>query len=203
MKSIIPIYLAVEDVLSEAVIRKTLITSTVKYSIGCCYGKKGKDYLKKLLPGLNNSSKGTPHIVIVDLDKTVCAPLLVKQWMPKAKQNNNLIFRIAVQEIESWILAHRTAVSIFLGISVNMIPQKTDTINNPKEFLIGLAKRSRYRNIRDSIVPKPKSTAKIGPDYNGILTDFVNKNWLSNEAIVHSDSLSKAVSAFNQFKPIY
>ena len=44
-----------------------------------------------------------------------------------------------------------------------------DEIENPKQFLMQLAAKSRKREVREAIVPSPGSTASIGPDYNGKL----------------------------------
>lgn len=195
--------MAVEDSLSEAVLRKIIKSSINRYSIGHCYGKRGKDCLRKLLQSLNRNKTCCPFIVVVDLDNDECAPSLIKQWLPCGKQNNDLVLRIAVREIESWVLAHRKAFSKYFGVSINKIPCNTDSIIDPKEFLIGLTKTSKIKNVRESIVPKPNSTAKIGPDYNGVLIEFVSKCWKPNEAKLCSNSLLKAVENINRFIPRY
>ena len=76
-----------------------------------------------------------------------------KKWLPYPK-HPNLLFRVAVKEVEAWLLAHRAAFATFLGISDKFIPQEqVDTIPDPKQFLINLAAKSKKRKVRDAIVP--------------------------------------------------
>jgi len=72
----IPIHIAVEDPLSEAVLRKILICSNRPYIVGSCFNRGGFGYLKKNIRGFNNAAKGTPFLVLTDLDRTECAPVL-------------------------------------------------------------------------------------------------------------------------------
>ena len=201
MNNVIPINLAVEDVLSEAVLMSVLQQSDRPYEVGNCYMRGGFGYLKKNIKGFNNAAKGTPFLVLTDLDRMECAPLLIQEWLPIPK-HNKLIFRIAVREVESWLLADRSAFAKFLGIKGNLIPFNPDELDDPKRSLIKLAAKSRKRSLRESIVPAAGSTAKIGPDYNGTLSGFVRKNWNVKEAAKHSPSLKKALNAVKLFQPV-
>lgn len=195
------INLAVEDTLSEAVIRTMLIQSNRNFSIGVCLNRGGYGYLKKIISGLNNAAKGTPYFVLTDLDRGDCPLALIAQWLPQP-QHPNLIFRIAVREVEAWVLAHKAAFSEYLGIAKQKIPDNVDTISDPKQFLINLARKSRKRAIRDAIVPASNSTAQIGKDYNAPLISFVQDFWKADQAIEHSESLSRAMAAIRRFEPI-
>jgi hypothetical protein len=196
----IPINLAVEDALSEAVLKEMLRQSQRPFSIGTCLNRGGYGYIKKIIPGLNNAAKGMPYFVLTDLDNAECPLSLISSWLTHQK-HPNLIFRIAVKEVEAWLLADRDAFSNFLGISTDLIPENVDLIGDPKQFLINLARKSRNRTLRDAIVPLPNSTAKIGRDYNGQLVQFINQKWKVELAKVHSQSLEKAVNAINSFEP--
>jgi len=192
--------LAVEDSLSEAVLRRIIEQSRQQYAIGFCYCGGGYIYLKQKIPGFNNAAKGTPFIVLADLEAE-CPPSQIRSWLPVDRQPN-LMFRIAVREIESWLLADRTGFAAFLGISKSLLPRNADEINDPKQRLIGLAKRSRKRARREAIVPSPNSTAKIGRGYNGELASFVRDAWNIEEAMKNSDSLRRTVNAIGKFQPI-
>ena len=157
----IPINIAVEDDLSEAVLKEILKQSQRPFSVGSCLKRGGYGYLKKILPGINRAAKGSPYLVLTDLDNNDCPLALLTNWLSCPK-NSNLIFRVAVVEVEAWLLAHREAFADFLGISVGLIPDNTDSVPNPKQFLINLTKKSRKRSLRDAIVPAKNSTAKIG-----------------------------------------
>lgn len=198
----IPINLAVEDDLSEAVLKEILKQSQRPFSIGSCLKRNGYGYLKKILPGVNQAAKGSPYLVLTDLDKNECPLAVLSDWLPCPK-HPNLIFRVAVVEVEAWLLAHREAFAEFLGISVNLIPHNIDSEPDPKRLLIELTKRSRRRSLRDAIVPPQGSTAKIGRDYNGQLIQFVNQNWQANTARACSRSLDRAMNAIAHFEPTW
>lgn len=99
------------------------------------------------------------------------------------------------------VLADRTGIASFLGISKTKIPLNTDAIPDPKQLLINLAKKSRKRDLREAIVPLPNTTAKVGPDYNGQLSNFVDKLWNIKDATKNSFSLHRAVNAIRKFQP--
>ena len=197
MSLLIPINLAVEDDLSEAVLRRILQT---RYDVGVCYKRGGFGYLKKTIRGFNNASKGMPHIVLTDLDRGGCAPALIKEWL-SVPIHHNLLFRVAVREVESWVLADRDRFAKFLGIRKTLVPVNVDAIDDPKKCLINLARNSRKRNLREDIVPTEGSTAKQGPDYNGRLKSFVEEFWNPYEAMHNSPSLRRTIRAVEKFQP--
>lgn len=198
----IPINLAVEDDLSEAVLKEMLKQSQRPFSVGICLKRRGSGYLKKNLPGINHAAKGSPYLVLTDLDKTECPLALITQWLSHPK-HPNLIFRVAVREVEAWLLAHREAFAQFLGISGSLIPEDVESVPDPKQLLINLTKKSKKRYLRDAIMPAPNSTAKIGKDYNGQLIQFVNQNWQIELAKTHSRSLERAINAIAHFEPTW
>ena len=202
VNKVIPIHLAVEDPVSEFVLKVMLQQSGRNYAIGSCFGRSGFGYLKKSINGFNNAAKGTPFLILTDLDQTDCPPLLINEWL-SAPKHNNLLLRIAVREVEAWLLAHRSAFAAFLGIRETLIPNHPDELIDPKRFLIELTAKSRKRRLRDAIIPTAGSTARIGPDYNGQLISYVQNKWKVKEAINHSQSLSKAFHAMRTFQPVF
>lgn len=199
MTNPIPIYLAVEDILSEEIIKQIIIQSQRNFAIGKCYRKGGYGYLQKNIKGFNDAAKGTPFLVLTDLDKNECPLALIEEWLPYPK-NPNLLFRIAVREVESWVLAHREAFAEFLGIKKDLIPDDVDDLEDPKKKLINLARKSKKKA---DIVPAKGSTAKIGPDYNGQLITFVTNSWQVEEAAQSSPSLRRAYNAILNFEPTW
>ena len=197
----IPLNLAFEDTLSEAVLKKIISSSGRPYELGFSYSKGGFGYLKKNIHGFNNAAKGTPFLVLTDLDRYECPPKLLNDWFDVPK-HPNLLFRVAVKEVEAWLLADRDGFSKFAGISKNLIDIDIESIPNPKEYLISLAKRSSKRRIRDDIIPKPKSTATQGRNYNDRLIVFVNNLWNIRSAMGLSSSLQKTVATIQNFNPV-
>lgn len=198
----IPINLVFEDVLSEAVLKQMLKQSQRPFSVGNCLNQRGYGKIKKVISGLNHAAKGMPYLVLTDLDNAVCPLVILSEWLTQPK-HPNLLFRIAVKEVEAWLLAHREAFAEFLGISVDLIPADVDKVSDPKQLLINLAKKSKKRELREGIVPDRNSTAKIGKDYNGQLIQFVDRNWQVASAQTNSPSLERAMNAIVNFQPTW
>lgn len=198
----IPINLVFEDVLSEAVLKEMLKQSQRPFLVGSCFNQRGYGKIKKIISGLNHAANGMPYLVLTDLDNAECPLVIISEWLTQPK-HPNLLFRIAVKEVEAWLLAHREAFAEFLGISVSLIPSNVDEIPDPKQLLINLARKSKKRNLRDAIVPERNSTAKIGKDYNGQLIQFVQNNWQVEAAQVNSRSLQRAMNALINFQPTW
>jgi len=201
----IPINLACEDDLSLEVLLRLLNSSGVRSSDRCfSVGEKrpgrGYGYLKKTINGFNQASKYMPYLILTDLDDRECAPRLINEWLPQTR-NPNLIFRIAVREVESWLLADDAGFASFLGIAKRKLPRNPDDLCDPKATLINLARTSRKRDIIADIVPRPGSTAKQGPAYNDCLIPFVRDTWNPEKARQHSQSLEKALRALETFEP--
>lgn len=202
MDETIPILIAVEDALSEAVLRAMFEQSSRNFAVGNCLGHEGSGYLKKNMKKFNKAARGIPFFVLIDLDQTDCPPTFINRWLTVPK-HENLIFRITVREIESWLLAHREAFASFLGIQKSHIPLRPDDLEDPKSFLLKLTKKSKKQSMKKAILPAIGSTAKIGPDYNGVLISFVYNFWQVKEALKNSPSLKRAFSAIKTFKPVW
>lgn len=198
----IPINLVYEDALSEAVLRKLIASSGKNYQIGISYNGYGWGGIKNKIKGFNNAAIGMPYLVLTDLDQYECPPVLIRDWFD-SNIHNNLLFRVAVKEVESWLLACRDSFADYLGVSNLKIPVDVDAIQDTKQFLINLARRSRKRRIKLDVVPQEGSTAKVGPAYNDRLIYYVENIWDVNVACQNSLSLRKAFTAINNFKPIY
>ena len=198
----IPINLVFEDALSEAVLKQMLKQSQRPFSVGQCLNQRGYGKIKKIIYGLNYAAKGMPYLVLTDLDNAECPLVIISEWLTQPK-HPNLLFRIAVKEVEAWLLAHREGFAQFLGISVDLIPGDADRIPDPKQLLINLAKKSKKRNLREAIAPDRNSTAKIGKDYNGQLIHFVNQSWQVASAQTNSPSLERAMNALMNFQPTW
>lgn len=196
----VPINLAVEDELSEAVLRVILHQTQRRFAIGRCYNRQGFGYLRKTIHGFNRAAKGTPFLVLTDLDKAPCPPDLIAEWLPVSR-HHNLLFRVAVKQVEAWVMGDYSGFAHFLGIRRDMVPVAVDAIQDSKRFLIDLARQSPRRDLRDDIVPPPDSTRKQGPNYNGRLIGFVQDSWNALVAQERSPSLQHTLRALEQFKP--
>lgn len=196
----IQVSLIAEGPLDEQVLRQLLAQTAPHLQVGVCYGKRGRDWMDINLNKYNLAARHWPFVALADLERTECPPDLLQAWFPRGK-HDNLQARIAVRMIEAWLLADREACAEFLGIAVHHIPQFLDDENHPKQLLVNLARRSRYRAIRDDIVPVPNTTGIVGKNYLGQLGKFVTENWQPERAQIHSYSLQRAIRALQQFHP--
>jgi hypothetical protein len=97
-------------------------------------------------------------------------------------------------------MADADGFSRFLGIKPSLFPFDMDSIDDPKRFLIQMAGKSKKKELRKAIAPKPGSNTRVGPDYNGVLISFVYSDWDITRAIKRSKSLKHAVDAINNFQ---
>jgi len=198
----IAINLVYEDSLSGSVLLKLLRNSRRDYLVGYCHRSGGYGWIKRKIDGLNKAARGMPYLILTDLDRAECPPALVREWRIENK-NHNLLFNVAVRQVEAWVLACRGRFAEFLGIREELIPSEVDEIPNAKRSLIDLARRSRKRNLRSDIVPPEGSTARVGPDYNGRLTQFVESMWDPNTAKAFSPSLRRTMEMLDEFQPLF
>ena len=109
-----------------------------------------------------------------------------------------MLLRIAVREVESWVLADRDGFHAFSGVAKSKIPADPDTLPDAKRTLINLMRGSRKRLFREAIVPA-SPTARIGPDYNGTLARMLAHYWQLDRAVPRSPSLASAFAAIRVF----
>jgi hypothetical protein len=196
----ITLNLVFEDQISEFIMMK-LVDKEKKYFVANSYSGGGFGYIKKNIMGFNEAAKSCPFFILTDLDTVDCAPSLIKDWI-KEPIHHNLIFRIAVREVEAWLLADIEGFSKYTGISKVNFPNSPEKIANPKAELINIIKRCRNRNIMEDILPK-NEFASIGPNYNGRLGEFVLKHWNASRAMNRSDSLKRAMQRLSNFNMVF
>lgn len=199
--STLPVHLAIEDPLSEAVLRRLLEHSRRNYAVGYAYGRSGYGYLKRTIRNWNRASRWTPFVVLTDLDNGLCADSLIADWLGADPKHSNLVFRVAVREVESWLLGDRANLARYLGVRPKLIPCDPDTLNDPKLALVDAARSSRSSDIKARVVPNKGSTARQGPDYNACLINFVHRYWSIDEASANSPSLKRAIDRIRTFEP--
>ena len=163
-------------------------------------GYQGKSDLERKTPELNRAANGITVFLLTDLDSSRdCLPGLTRSWI-KGTLNPRFFFRVAVMEIESWVMADRMGFAAFLSIPLHRIPSSTDSILNPKEFLISLARRSQKKTIREALVPVQGATLSVGSEYNTLLSEFVQDHWDLERAASASPSLKQTLDRLDREK---
>ena len=195
MKPPIPIYLAVEDDLSEGILRRLLQLRPVEYAVGTVFKKGGFGYLKKQTPAFNNLAKGCPVLLLTDLDARPCAPDLLKEWLA-VQRHKDFLLRVAVHEVEAWLLASGAGFGAFLGIRKDCSIEAPEELSDPKEMVLRIATSCPKRDIRDALVRRDSSGClKQGPAYNSALVSFVNNTWNPQAAESVCPSLKRMMAA--------
>jgi len=194
----IPINLVYEDDLSEYILTKLLNCFGSKYHTGHSYNGRGYGYIKSNINGFNQACVAIPFLVLTDLDANSCPPQLIASWFKKP-MHVNMIFRVAVTEVESWLLADIEGYAEFIGVSKANFPSDPEREIDAKRTLIRLTNRSRKRELKEDIIPL-NDNAKIGPNYNGRLMQFVFDYWDINRAMKRSSSLKRTYEKLESFE---
>jgi len=193
VKSEMIVSAAVEGMLDEAVLRRLIEDSGG--IPGSIYGKFGKSFLLEKLQAYNQAARFSPWVILVDLDHDDdCAPPFRKSVLPNPAPL--MCFRIAVREVETWLLADREHLAKFLSVDLLRIPHDPDALDSPKSAMVDLARHSRRGDVRENMVPRAGSGRKIGPAYTSVLVEFTRdatKGWRPQVAARKSDSLNRCL----------
>lgn len=192
------VMVAVEDELSAAVIRRLISETGRNFVVSGVFNARGYGQLKSGMGKFRNASHALPHIVLTDLDRYPCPPAMLAEWGATVLPAR-MLFRIAVREVEAWLLADRSGIADFLGVAKNKVPHNPEAVDDPKLCLINLARSGRRRRLAMEIVPESGSAASIGPLYNQRLSEFVGGTWSVANARSVSPSLDRALSRLSLF----
>ncbi len=182
--------MATEDELSEAVAGRLIEDAGAQCDAAYFVGRKGNTYLKNKMSDFMKIAH-RPVLILTDLDSSGCAPELRKQWLGSRANSGGVVFRIAVREVESWLLADRKGFAKWSGISIGKMLRDIEKEADPKRYLLGLA-RSARKDIRDELLPNARAAASQGFGYNRQLGGFARTLWSLDRAAEASDSLRRA-----------
>ena len=190
--------LLVEGALDEAVARRLGMECGLEVEEQA-YGKNGWTVVRSNVVRFNDASPPAPFLAMVDFmdvvreDKSLeCPAAVVQTWTPE--RHPNMLLRVVVREIESWLLADRQGMAEFLFIPIREIPLAPEDEEDPKRALINLARRSRNREVREGLVPQLGSTAKEGRWYNAEMERFIRSKWSPAAARTAAPSLDKCMT---------
>jgi hypothetical protein len=181
---------AVEGLVDRAV--ATALLHHVRLQAGPVHVKGGKPNLLARLDGYNNAARFSPWLVLVDLDRhDECAAAFVRQHLPDPAAGMHL--RVAVRQVESWLMADAEELSTFLSVPRSSVPSDPDRCEDAKRDMVMLSGRSRRRLVRDEMLPRPRSGRAVGPAYTSRLIEFVSTRWRPEHAAMRSESLERCV----------
>ncbi len=197
------LYLVSENALSEDVMKRLVSHNCpARQFIFHSLIKRGRGNIKKKFHSYNTPGNPLPFFVLVDLDTDRCAPELIDNWTNRPLRQN-LIFRVAEREVESWLLADTEGFCEFTGVPHDLVRGRVsnpDNLESPKETLISLVNRSRRRELKRDIVRESHTSFKQGPAYNTRLGEYVFRHWDVSRAAEKSSSLNRACNALRNFR---
>lgn len=201
----IPVSIVTEDRLSEGLARRILEDAPHPFSIQASYpdmsrraAVAGNSYIHQKIEGFNTAAAHVPFFVLLDLDRRACAPSYLLELLPRGVAKYMMI-RIAITEVESWVLADRDAFSTFFSVARDHVSRSPDELPDAKLALFASIRKSRSRKIKEAILPSGP-TASHGPDYNGTLLKFIREAWHIDRATAGSPSLARARQAAASFR---
>lgn len=190
--------LLVEGRLDEAMGRR--LAAECGLVVERVYGKQGWRAVRDKIKAFNKAAKFAPCFALVDFMDTQieCPPGIVTTWTPD--RHANMVFRVVVRELESWILADREAAAKFLHVPINRLPQLPEMDPDPKHLLIGIARRSRSARVKTALVPRQGASATVGPEYNPFMEHFILDEWRPAVARAIAPSLDKCLTRLEELR---
>jgi hypothetical protein len=154
--------------------------------------------MRSRLPRYQQASHVMRHVLLADLDRHACPPELLHAWSARSEPRR-LMVRIAVREVEAWLLGDRTGVASWLQVPVAKVPAAPEAELDPKAVLLALGRRSRSRRFASEFCPAPGSSASQGPLYNDHVARFVRDHWDLATARYVAPSLDRACKRIQEW----
>ena len=195
MSEALAVSAAVEGIVDDAVVRRLLEDAGAQPDVVYIVG--GKANLRQRARAYNQAAQHRPWVLLVDLNHEAdCVPALRALWLPKPAPW--MVFRVAVREVESWLLADTQNMAEFLGVSIAKVPRTPDQLDDPKRAVVALARRSTKRQVREDMVPREGSGRSEGPAYASRMIEFAQRRWRPSVAAGRSNSLRRCRDALRR-----
>jgi hypothetical protein len=176
------------------------IMQHVDVAAGPTYGRSGNTCIRNRMPGFINAANHSPWLVIVDLNSDGdCVPPLSRSWVP-APSPNLLCFRMAVREVEAWLMGDADTLAKFLSVSAGRLPNDPESLPDPKQSMVEIARRSRKRAIWQDMCPRPGSGRVTDPAYTSRLIEYASTTWRPDVAAQSSPSLERALMCLERVR---
>jgi len=151
---------------------------------------------------LNLAKAGIFTLALTDLDAAECAPNLIRDWFSFSLGGPidlpaTVVFRVAVREVEAWLLADRGNLARFLQIPEPNFSSAPEDLPDPKGHLLNVLARKGRKKWQREMLPQ-SATASIGPEYNRRLSEFIRTRWDPCRAARTARSLARAIEALRR-----
>lgn len=166
--------------------------------VGTVFGKRGVDYLVSRAQGFAIRGRYSPILILADfMDLREPCPVVARRDLVATDYPLALV-RLAVNEIESWLLASRPELARYLGVSISRVPAAPDDVADPKRELVNIARCSPRPRIREMFVPREGYSSVVGAGYVDGFQEFLAGHWSLESAAERSPSFRKFVERSRQ-----
>lgn len=188
------IALATEDELSEAIGLRLIAESPFHEADVLPLRRNGSGYLKSKVESWRQLAGQQVVLLLTDLDQIDCPVALRNEWLGTRPVPDRLLLRIAVREIESWVLADHDAMRKLIG-DRGKLPPAPDELGDPKAFLLNIVRKYAPRDVKQDLLAERGAMASQGLGYNRRLVAWVKSDWSPDRAAARSPSLLRARQA--------
>lgn len=159
---------------------------------------RGKPKLDPKLVGIQRScGPHSPWVALRDLDHDAeCGGALVESLLPE--RSSFMEFRVAVRQVEAWLLADRAAFASYFAVSAARLPRAPDECSDAKRVLVDVCSTSSKSAVRLDMTPRRGSGRKVGPGYEGMIIAFADAAWDPRRAASESPSLARAMNRIGE-----
>lgn len=182
--------LGTEDELSESIGKRLLSEAGTHLDPWPFLRRGGSGYLRSKMKSWRELSNQQCVVLLTDLDNATCAVELLNDWHGADPRPPNLHIRVAVREVESWLLADHQGMRSLLGKPAPL-PADPDSLADPKEFFLGLVAKYASKAVKEDLLVRRGAVASQGLGYNALLSSFAFDTWNPERAAARSASLRR------------
>ncbi|SFU63408.1 hypothetical protein [Alicyclobacillus macrosporangiidus] len=197
---ILPAMVVVEGIADEAIVNRLLAHIGLTDGWYRLWNTGGKTKILSKLQAYNLAARRQPWFVLLDLDSAACAPTWLSETLPV--RSEGMCLRLAVRQVESWLLADKRGVSEYLGVPSDVIPERPDDCAHAKREMLALAARGKHRRCKEMII-KRQGAILEGPLYTFHIQQFATDHWDIDLASTRSESLSRALAALRRWVTLW
>ena len=141
--------LATEDELSEVVGQKLVNDAGAGLTVTLRLRRGGFGYLRSRMRNFCELARRMPVLLLTDLDTAQCPMTLIGAWSRNNAVPDRLIFRVAVRQVESWLLADRESIANLLKVSLRRCPATRINCPTQSDFSCSLQIKRRVGYARN------------------------------------------------------
>lgn len=175
----------------------TSLIKLFQLKLGAISSVRSKSKIDAKLRELNRTGKHLNWLILRDLDHDAkCASQLIKGLIKN--RSPRMSIRIPVRTIESWLLADVDGFAGEFCVARRHLPKYPDELDDPKQRVVEICKKSNQSKIRKAMVPRNGSGRKVGPEYDNRVSAFATTKWNPRRAAERSPSLQRTLTALRK-----